>query len=569
MAEKVIMPKQGLQMTEGTILTWLVKEGETCEEGKPLFEMETDKLTITMDAPASGTLLKIVRGEGEVVPITELIAVIGAPGEDISAILAEAGGSAPAAAPAAEAAPAPASAPAGYDYDVVVIGAGPGGYVAAIRCGQLGLKTAVVEASACGGTCLNRGCIPTKALLHPSEIYETMAKEAAGVGVHADNLSVDYSEVYAFKEKVVKRMSGGVEKLLKGRKVTIIKGKATLTGAHSMDVDGKAYTADKIILATGAEPARIPIPGIDGEGVLNSNGVLSCDKLPDKVVIIGGGAIGIEFATLYNSFGREVVVIEALPRIMNTMDEDASAAMADILKGKGVEIHVSAPVKEIKDGPVVVYEENGKMCEAAGDMVIVAIGRRPVTKDIGLEAAGVKVSDRGFVEVNDSLQTSVPNIYAIGDITGKVQLAHVASAQGVVAAENAAGGNKTINYDIVPSVIYSNPEVAAVGLTEAEAKAKGLKVNTGFFSTAGNGRSVILNSTNGFVKLVTEAVTGEILGATILAPHASDMIAEIAVAMKAEATVEEIAETIHPHPSVSEIIMEAAHDVEKRCVHKM
>lgn len=569
MAEKVIMPKQGLQMTEGTILTWLVKEGETCEEGKPLFEMETDKLTITMDAPASGTLLKIVRGEGEVVPITELIAVIGAPGEDISAILAEAGGSAPAAAPAAEAAPAPASAPAGYDYDVVVIGAGPGGYVAAIRCGQLGLKTAVVEASACGGTCLNRGCIPTKALLHPSEIYETMAKEAAGVGVHADNLSVDYSEVYAFKEKVVKRMSGGVEKLLKGRKVTIIKGKATLTGAHSMDVDGKAYTADKIILATGAEPARIPIPGIDGEGVLNSNGVLSCDKLPDKVVIIGGGVIGIEFATLYNSFGREVVVIEALPRIMNTMDEDASAAMADILKGKGVEIHVSAPVKEIKDGPVVVYEENGKMCEAAGDMVIVAIGRRPVTKDIGLEAAGVKVSDRGFVEVNDSLQTSVPNIYAIGDITGKVQLAHVASAQGVVAAENAAGGNKTINYDIVPSVIYSNPEVAAVGLTEAEAKAKGLKVNTGFFSTAGNGRSVILNSTNGFVKLVTEAVTGEILGATILAPHASDMIAEIAVAMKAEATVEEIAETIHPHPSVSEIIMEAAHDVEKRCVHKM
>ncbi len=569
MAEKVIMPKQGLQMTEGTILTWLVKEGETCEEGKPLFEMETDKLTITMDAPASGTLLKIVRGEGEVVPITELIAVIGAPGEDISAILAEAGGSAPAAAPAAEAAPAPASAPAGYDYDVVVIGAGPGGYVAAIRCGQLGLKTAVVEASACGGTCLNRGCIPTKALLHPSEIYETMAKEAAGVGVHADNLSVDYSEVYAFKEKVVKRMSGGVEKLLKGRKVTIIKGKATLTGAHSMDVDGKAYTADKIILATGAEPARIPIPGIDGEGVLNSNGVLSCDKLPDKVVIIGGGVIGIEFATLYNSFGREVVVIEALPRIMNTMDEDASAAMADILKGKGVELHVSAPVKEIKDGPVVVYEENGKMCEAAGDMVIVAIGRRPVTKDIGLEAAGVKVSDRGFVEVNDSLQTSVPNIYAIGDITGKVQLAHVASAQGVVAAENAAGGNKTINYDIVPSVIYSNPEVAAVGLTEAEAKAKGLKVNTGFFSTAGNGRSVILNSTNGFVKLVTEAVTGEILGATILAPHASDMIAEIAVAMKAEATVEEIAETIHPHPSVSEIIMEAAHDVEKRCVHKM
>ena len=564
MAEKVIMPKQGLQMTEGTILSWLVKEGDACEEGKPLFEMETDKLTITMDAPASGTLLKIVHGEGDIVPITELIAVIGAPGEDISAILAEAGGSA---APAAES--APAAAPGAYDYDVVVIGAGPGGYVAAIRCAMLGLKTAVIEASACGGTCLNRGCIPTKALLHPSEIYETMAKEAAGIGVHADNLSVDYSEVYKFKEQVVKRMSGGVEKLLKGRKVTIIKGKATLTGAHSMDVDGKTVTSDKIILATGAEPARIPIPGIDGEGVLNSNGVLSCDKLPDKVVIIGGGVIGIEFATLYNSFGREVVVVEALPRIMTTMDEDASAVMSDILTSKGVEIHVNAKVTEIKEGPVVVYDENGKIGEAAGDMVIVAIGRRPVTKDIGLEAAGVKVSDKGFVEVNDMLQTSVPNIYAIGDITGKVQLAHVASAQGCVAAANCAGGNKTMEYNIVPSVIYSNPEVAAVGLTAAEAKEKGLNVNTGFFSTAGNGRSVILSSTNGFVKLVTEAATGEILGATIVAPHASDMIAEIAVAMKSEATIEEVADTVHPHPSVSEIIMEAAHDIEKLCVHKM
>ena len=572
MAEKVIMPKQGLQMTEGTILSWLVKEGETCEEGKPLFEMETDKLTITMDAPASGTLLKIVHGEGDVVPITELIAVIGTPGEDISAILSEAGSNAQAAAPESVQASAPAqqdAAAGGYDFDAVVIGAGPGGYVAAIRCAQLGLKTAVIEAVDVGGTCLNRGCIPTKALLHPAEIYETIAKEAAQAGVHADNLAVDYSEVYAFKEKVVKRMTGGVEKLLKGRKVTIIKGRATLTGAHSLVVDGKEYTSDKIIVATGSEPARIPIPGIDGEGVLNSNGVLASDKLPEKVVIIGGGVIGIEFATLYNSFGKDVVIVEALPRIMSTMDEDASTVMSDVLSGKGVEIHVNAKVTEIKDGPTVVYDENGTIGEASGDLVIVAIGRRPVTKDLGLEAVGVKVSDRGFVEVNDKLETSVPNIYAIGDITGKVQLAHVASAQGCVAAANAAGGNKTIKYDVIPSVIYSNPEVAAVGITEAEAKAKGLNINTGFFSTAGNGRSVILGSTSGFVKLVTEAVTGEILGATIVAPHASDMIAELAVAMNSEATIEEIADTVHPHPSVSEIIMEAAHDVEKLSVHKM
>lgn len=572
MAEKVIMPKQGLQMTEGTILSWLVKEGETCEEGKPLFEMETDKLTITMDAPASGTLLKIVRGEGEVVPITELIAVIGEPGEDISAILAETAGSAEAAPSENASAAAPVKTETGsdgYDFDATVIGAGPGGYVAAIRCAQLGLKTAVIESADVGGTCLNRGCIPTKALLHSAEIYETIAKEAAGAGVHVDNLTVNYSEVYDRKEWVVKRMRGGVEKLLKGRKVIIIKGRAVLKGAHTILVDGKEYTSDKIILATGAEPARIPIPGIDGEGVLNSNGVLSSDKLPEKVVIIGGGVIGIEFATLYNSFGKKVVIVEALPRIMNTMDEDASAVMTDVLRSKGIEIHVNAKVTEIKAGPVVAYDENGKTGEASGDLVIVAIGRRPVTKDIGLEAAGVRVSDRGFVEVNDALQTSVPNIYAIGDITGKAQLAHVASAQALVAAANAAGGNKTMAYNIIPAVIYSNPEVASVGLTEAEAKAKGLHVKTGFFSAAGNGRSVILGQTDGFIKLVTEAATGEILGAVIVGPHASDMIAEIAAAMKAEATVEEIADTIHPHPSVSEIIMEAAHDVEKLSVHKM
>ena len=581
MAEKVIMPKQGLQMTEGTILSWIVKEGEKCEEGKPLFEMETDKLTITMDAPATGTLLKIVHGEGDEVPITHIIAVIGEPGEDISAILAEAAAEeapaeepAPAAAPAAPAtAPAPAPAAAasagGYDFEAVVIGAGPGGYVAAIRCAQLGLKTAIVENREMGGTCLNRGCIPTKALLHSAEIYDTLVNEAEEAGVFAGDVSYDYTKVAARKDAVVKRMSGGVGALLKKRKVTILKDKAVLTGAHSFKAEGKEYTADKIILATGSEPIRIPIPGIDKEGVMNSDGVLASDKLPESVVIIGGGVIGIEFATLYASFGKKVVVVEALPRILNTLDEDVSVTMAGVLAKKGVEIHVGARVTEIKDGLTVVFDENGKTSEAKGDVVVVAIGRGPVTRDLGFEAAGVKMTDRGFVEVNDKMETSVPNIYAIGDITGKIQLAHVASAQGLVAAANAAGQNKKMAYNIVPSCIYTTPEIAAVGLTEAEAKEKGLNVKTGNFSTAGNGRSVILNCTEGFVKLVTEAATGEILGATIVAPHATDMIAEVAAAMKAEATVEELADTIHPHPTVSEIVMEAAHDVEHLSVHKI
>ena len=357
--------------------------------------------------------------------------------------------------------------------------------------------------------------------------------------------------------------------LVKKRKITLIKEKAELTGKNSFKAGDKTYTSKQIILAMGSEPIQIPIPGIDKENVLNSDGVLDLEKLPEKVVIIGGGVIGIEFATLFASFGKKVEIVEMLPRILNTIDADAAETMKKILESKGVKIQTGAKVLEIKDGLSVVYEKDGKQAEAAGDMVVVAIGRRPVTKDMGLETVGVVMSPKGFIEVDDHLRTNVPGIYAIGDITGKIQLAHVASAQAVVAAANAAGKDKKVSYDIVPSCIYSNPEIAAVGLSEAEARKKGLSVKTGFFSTSGNGRSVILGSTEGFVKLVTEARTGEILGSVIVAPRATDMISEISVAMKAEATIEEIADTIHPHPTVSEIIMEAAHDVEGLSVHKI
>ncbi len=573
MAEKVIMPKQGLQMTEGTIRNWIVKEGEACEEGKPLFEMETDKLTITMDSPATGKLLKIVHGEGDTVPITNIIAVIGNEGEDISAILQEAASQSDQE-DTAEAVSAPAEEPkaapaAGYDFDAAVIGAGPGGYVAAIRCAQLGLKTAIVEYREMGGTCLNRGCIPTKALLHSAEVFDEINKDSKELGINVENVSVDFGKVAKRKDKIVKQLSGGVAALVKARKIAIINGKAAFTGKNSFSVEGKEYSAKNIIIATGSEPARIPIPGIDREGVMNSDGVLSSDKLPESVVIIGGGVIGIEFATLYSSFGKKVTIVEALPRILNTLEEDVSATMSKLLKKRGVEIHTGAKVTEIKDGLKVVFEENGKVGETEGEAVVVAIGRRPLTSGIGLEKAGVELTEKGFVKVNDKMETSAPGIYAIGDITGKIQLAHVASAQGLVAAANAAGKEKKMSYEIIPSCIYSNPEIAAVGMTEAEARAKGLQIKTGIFSTAGNGRSKILGCQEGYARLVTDARTGEILGATIVAPHATDMIAEIVTAMKAEATVEEIADAIHPHPTVSEIIMEAAHDVDGLSVHKL
>ncbi len=571
MATKVIMPKQGLQMTEGTITQWLVPEGGKCVEGEPLFEMETDKLTITMDAPATGTLLKIVHGADETVEITKLIGVIGEPGEDISAILAEDGGAAPAAPAAQEAAPAaPAAAPTEgtYDYDCAVIGGGPGGYEAAVLAGKLGLKTVLVEKRDLGGTCLNRGCIPTKALLHSAEVYNE-AKNAASLGVNIEGVSFDYAKMAANKENVTKKLRNGIGGLLKACKVTVIKGEAKLTGKHSFVVDGKETTVKNIILATGSEPARIPIPGIDKPGVVNSDGVLASDKCPESVVIIGGGVIGIEFATLFNTLGKKVTVVEMLPKIMGPTDDEVSKLMMTVLKKRGVEFHLNAKVVSIEDGMKVVYEEDGKTCEAPGEQVVVAIGRRPVTKDLGFEAAGVKMTERGFVEIDDHCRTNVENIYAIGDITGKIQLAHVASAQGHCAVANCAGEDKTLNYNIVPSCIYTTPEIAQVGMTEKECKDKGLNIKVGNFNIAGNGRSMIMGENQGFAKIVTDARTGEIYGAAIMAPRATDMISEVSAVMKSEGTIEELADTIHPHPTVSEIIMEAAHDVEGRSCNKV
>jgi len=571
MATKVIMPKQGLQMTEGTIIKWLVPEGGACKEGEPLFEMETDKLTITMDAPGTGKLLKIVRGEGETVEITKLIGVIGEDGEDISAILAE---EAPEAAPAAPAAPAAApAAPAAASndqYEVAVIGGGPGGYIAALRAADLGKKVVLVESRDLGGTCLNRGCIPTKTLLHSAEVYQEMLHAASsGLGVSCENASFDYGKMYDKKEKVSKTLRNGIKGLLKKRKVTVLTGEAKMTAKNAFVVNGETVTATNIILATGSAPARIPIPGIDLDGVVNSDGILSAQECPESLVIIGGGVIGIEFATLFNQLGKKVTVIEMMPKIMGpATDDEIAGMMLQILRKKGVEIHLNAKVVSIEAGMKVNYEEDGKACVAEGQQVVVAIGRSPMTKGIGLEEIGVKLNQRGFVEVDDELRTSVPNIYAIGDITGKIQLAHVASAQGMVAAANCAGKNEKMDYSIVPSCIYTSPEVASVGLNEAQAKEKGLNYKVGTFNIAGNGRSMIMGESTGVAKIVVDAVTGEIYGAAIMAPRATDMISEIGVAMKAEATVDEVADTIHPHPTVSEIIMEAAHDVHGLCCHK-
>jgi dihydrolipoamide dehydrogenase len=456
----------------------------------------------------------------------------------------------------------------GDQFDVAVIGGGPGGYVCAIRCAMLGKKVLLAEKRELGGTCLNRGCIPTKTLLHTAELYEEIKNHGNDLGLITGGLSVDYEALADRKDRITARLRRGVGNLVKSRGITLLQGTAELTGPASFRLEGREYRAENLVIAAGSEPASIPVPGADREGVINSDTLLSRRTLPGSAVIIGGGVIGVEFATLLSSFGLKVAIIEMLPRILNEMDADLSGGMAKLLQKRGVEIHTSAKLSEIREGPVCWYEEGGVQKQAAGDAVIMAVGRRPATKTLGLEAAGVAVN-RGFVAVDETMHTNVNGVYAVGDVTGKIQLAHVASAQGMVAAANICGKPVKMSYRIVPACVYTSPEMAGVGMTEAQAAASGLPYTTGVFPAAANGRSLIMNSPDGFVKILSHKNTGEILGAHIMAGRATDMIGEIAAAMRAEATVEELADTIHPHPTVSEMIMEAVHDIEGMCCHKL
>ncbi len=449
-------------------------------------------------------------------------------------------------------------------FDVAVLGGGPGGYVAAIRAAQLGKTVALVEKRDLGGTCLNRGCIPTKALLHGAELYEEM-KDASRLGIVAGQLSFDYAKMAARRNAVVKKLRMGIAALMKANRITVVAAEGRLLDAHTIVAGEETLSADSVILAMGSYPAALPIPGI--ETAKNSDDVLAMDALPQSVVIIGAGVIGVEFATLFSALEVKVTLVEMAPQILPGTDGEIAALMRKMLEKKKVAIHTSAKVLAVKDGTECVFEVEGKEQRAAGEAVVVAVGRKPATEGIGLEAAGVTL-ERGFVKVDDEMRTGAPGVFAIGDITGKLQLAHVASAQGLVAAHNACGERRKMRYDIVPSCIYTSPEIASVGLTQEQAASQGRDVKMGSFPVIANGRSTIMNVNEGVAKLVTDARTGEILGAQIMAPRATDMIAEIAAVMRAEGTVEELSDTIHPHPTVSEIWMEAAHDVHHQCCHK-
>jgi dihydrolipoamide dehydrogenase len=451
------------------------------------------------------------------------------------------------------------------DVDVTIIGTGPGGYVAAVRAAQLGLKVAVVEREELGGICLNRGCIPTKAMLRSAEVLSTM-RHSADYGILADNVSFDFGKVVDRREKVVKQLVGGVGSLMKSYGVEVVKGTGQLVERGKVKVSGQTDTTintKNVILATGSSPAKLPISGADLPGVIDSDGALALREVPKSMLIIGGGAVGSEWACVFSAFGTKVTLVEMMPTLLPLEDEDMGRTLARSLQRQGVTIHTEAKLEEIAEGDDgqtvgVLTLKDGKQERVAAEKVLVGVGRRPNSASLGLETLGVKTDRRGFIEVDDYLRTSAGNVYAIGDVTGKVLLAHLASHQGVVAAEAIAGSGHPMDYKAVPACTYTHPEVASVGLSEKKAREAGYDVQIGKFPFAANGRALTYGESEGMVKIVADAKYGELLGMHIIGPNASELIPEATLGIRLEATLEDITGTIHAHPTLAEAIGEAA-----------
>ncbi|MGV9798347.1 dihydrolipoyl dehydrogenase [Mycobacterium sp. NPDC003449] len=463
------------------------------------------------------------------------------------------------------------------EFDLLVIGGGPGGYVAAIRAAQHGLSVGLVEKERPGGVCLNWGCIPTKAMLRSAEVLATV-RDAADYGIRADNVGFDYAAVRRRMTDVVTGLTDGVAGLLKANGVTVIDGHARFTGPRTVEVcdvaapnDGPRYaaaptpevvdaaTARDVIIATGSTPIPLPIPGADLPGVITSDGAFGLTEVPGRIVIVGGSAVGAEWASLFAAFGSAVTVVEMRDTLVPAEDADIGAALGRSFRQRGITVLTGSTVTSIAGTEALRVTVDGpKPDEIEADIVLFGVGRKPNTADLGLAAAGVAVDERGFVAVDDQLRTNVDHVHAIGDVTGKALLAHVASHQGLTAADVIAGHDKRIDYRVVPAATFTHPEIASVGRTEGDARAAGHDVVTAKFPFAALGRARTFGDTEGFVKVVAGKQYGEVLGVHIIGPSASDLITEGALAITLEATLDELADTIHAHPTLGEIGMEAA-----------
>lgn len=449
-------------------------------------------------------------------------------------------------------------------YDVVILGGGPGGYVAAIKAAQLGGKVLLIEKENLGGVCLNKGCIPTKTLLKSSGMYKSI-KESSRYGIDVEGVAFDFVRMMDRKNEVVMTLVNGIKGLLRANKVEVVKGEGKIIDPSHVKVGSTVYETSNIIIATGSRPFMPRIKGIESPNVLNSDGLLSIKELPSSMVIIGGGVIGIEFATLLSELGCKVTIVEMMDEILNMADDDVIEAVKGVLKENSVEIITSAKVCEI-NMQGVVYEKDNALHRVDAEKVLVASGRTPNTNAEELDALQVK-HERGKILTNDKMETNIKGIYAIGDVNGKFMLAHVASEEGIVAVENIFGHEARMSYKSIPQCLYLHPEVAWIGMTERDAREKGYDVGLGVFPISANGKSLAEGDTRGFIKVIVDKKYNEVLGIHMVCSHATDMIAEGVLAINIEATAKEIALSIHPHPTVSEAVMEAANAALGKAIH--
>jgi len=458
-------------------------------------------------------------------------------------------------------------------YDLVVIGAGPGGYVCAFRASQLGLRVALIEKRATlGGTCLNVGCIPSKALLHSSEHVAFAKGHAAAHGIKFGSVEIDLPTMLKRKDEVVAKNTGGLTLLAKARKVTVLTGEASFTSATTVAVKGEKgvteVTAKNIVIATGSAPVELPFMKFDGKTVVSSDHAIAFPEVPKKLIVVGGGVIGVELGSVWSRLGADVTVVEFLPKIIATYDDDIIRNFTRLMQKQGLKIEVGAKVNGFAKG-VLTAERDGKVLEFPADKVLVAVGRRPYTDALGLDKAGVELDEKKRVKVDHHLRTSAKNIWAIGDVVAGPMLAHKAEEDGAAVAEWIAGKAGHINWDLVPGIVYTHPEVASVGLGEDAAKAKGIAVNIGKFNFAANGRAIAADATDGYVKIIADAKTDKILGAQILGANAGELISEIVTHMEYGGSAEDLGRTIHAHPTMSEAIKEAGLAVSKSAIHGM
>lgn len=474
-------------------------------------------------------------------------------------------------------------------FDLIVIGAGPGGYVCAFRAAQLGLKVALIDKRpTLGGTCLNVGCIPSKALLHSSEHVTWAKQHAADHGITLGNVDVDLARFMKRKDEVVAKLVGGVAQLAKARKITVLQGSASLLDAKTVQVEpavpgeSSQLTAPNIVIATGSAPVELPFLKFDGQTIVSSDDAIGFSSVPKKLVVVGGGAIGLELGSVWSRLGSEVTVVEFLPKIVANYDDDIVRHFTRILAKQGLTIETSAKVTGFRPGSrdsepgtrnselgTLTAEREGKNLEFAADKVLVSVGRRPFTDGLALEKAGVQLDDKKRIKVDDHLRTTAPGVWAIGDVVAGPMLAHKAEEDGVAVAEWIAGKAGHINWDLVPGIVYTSPEVAGVGLGEDAAKAKGLAVKVGKFNLAANGRAIAANATDGFVKVIADAKTDRILGCQILGNNAGELISEVVTHMEYGGSAEDLGRTIHAHPTMSEAVKEAGLAVSKSAIHAL